>query len=73
MKITIWLGMLTVASVSAAGQGSVSAWQSFGGAMGESPEVTVLESDQNHMLLEISIPAPGHHRRQPHRTGMELC
>ena len=48
--------LLGVASVFAAGQGNVSAWQSFGGAMGESPEVTVLESDQNHMVLEISIP-----------------
>ncbi|MEN8209570.1 MAG: C25 family peptidase propeptide domain-containing protein, partial [Candidatus Fermentibacteria bacterium] len=56
MKRTFLLTLLAVASVFAAGQGSVSAWQSFGGALGESPEVTVLESDQNHMVLEISIP-----------------
>ena len=56
MKKTFLILLLAVASVFAAGQGSVSAWQSFGGAMGESPEVTVLQSDQNHMLLEISIP-----------------
>ena len=56
MKRTFLIVLLAVASVFAAGQGSVSAWQSFGGAMGESPEVTVLESDQNHMVLEVSIP-----------------
>ncbi len=56
MKKTFLILLLAVASVFAAGQGSVSAWQSFGGSMGESPEVTVLESDQNHMVLEISIP-----------------
>ncbi|MCK5117510.1 MAG: T9SS type A sorting domain-containing protein [Candidatus Aegiribacteria sp.] len=56
MKRTFLILLLAVASVFAAGQGSVSAWQSFGGAMGESPEVTVLESDQNHVLLEVTIP-----------------
>ena len=47
---------LTAAVVFAVGQGSVSSWQSFGGSAGDLPEVTVIESDQNHMVVEITIP-----------------
>ncbi|MCK4806030.1 MAG: hypothetical protein KAT09_00215, partial [Candidatus Aegiribacteria sp.] len=48
--------LLISVSAYAVGHGSVSSWQSFGGSMGDIPEVTVLESDQNHMVLVISIP-----------------
>lgn len=56
MKRTFLTLFLATAMVFAAGQGSVSSWQSFGGRAGETPEVMVLESDQNHMVVEISIP-----------------
>ncbi len=55
MKFLLF-AILISASVYAIGPGSVSSWQSFGGSMGAFPEVTVLESDQNHMVVEISIP-----------------
>ncbi|NOQ21198.1 MAG: T9SS type A sorting domain-containing protein [Candidatus Aegiribacteria sp.] len=56
MKRTFLILLLAVTSIFAAGQGGVGSWQSFGGSEGEIPEVTVLESDRNHMVLEISIP-----------------
>lgn len=56
MKRTFLTLFLVTAMVFAAGQGSVSSWQSFSGRAGEAPEVMVLESDQSHMVVEISIP-----------------
>lgn len=53
---TISIIFLAVTTAFAAGMGDVSSWQSFGGSTGEIHEVTVLESDRNHMVLEISIP-----------------
>ena len=49
--------ILLIASMAApaAGPSSVSSWQSFGGAEGEAPAVTLLESGQDHMVLEISL------------------
>jgi hypothetical protein len=56
MKITCFILLLSVAASFASGVGDASSWQSFGGSTGEVSEVTVLESDQNHMVLGISIP-----------------
>ncbi|MCD4776533.1 MAG: T9SS type A sorting domain-containing protein [Candidatus Aegiribacteria sp.] len=56
MKRSFFILLLAVAAVFASGVGDASSWQSFGGSAGEISEVTVLESDQNHMVLEISIP-----------------
>lgn len=55
MKFLVF-AILISTSAYAIGSESVGSWQSFGGSMGNSPEVTVLESDQNHMVLEISVP-----------------
>ena len=49
----VFFVLLASAAVLAAG--SVSSWQSFGGAEGEAPAVTLLESGQDHMVLEISL------------------
>ncbi len=38
------------------GIGGFSAWQSFGDVDGATPAVTLLESDLNHMVVEVSIP-----------------
>ncbi|NOQ21199.1 MAG: T9SS type A sorting domain-containing protein [Candidatus Aegiribacteria sp.] len=48
--------VLIFASAFAAGPVSVGSWQSFGGGEGSVPQVTVLESDIYHMLVEVSIP-----------------
>ncbi|MFO8183739.1 MAG: hypothetical protein R6U39_06145, partial [Candidatus Aegiribacteria sp.] len=53
MRCVFFVLLLASAAVLAAG--SVSSWQSFGGAGGEAPALTLLESDQNHMVLEISL------------------
>ncbi|OPL18801.1 MAG: hypothetical protein AVO35_12860 [Candidatus Aegiribacteria sp. MLS_C] len=56
MKYVLLTLFLVSSVIVAAGFGSASSWQSFGGAEGEAPEMVLLESDQNHMLLEVSIP-----------------
>jgi hypothetical protein len=56
MRHVLLIALLASATLFASGMGSVSSWQSFGGFEGEAPAVTVLESDQSHMVLEISIP-----------------
>ncbi|MBD3278731.1 MAG: hypothetical protein GF388_10560, partial [Candidatus Aegiribacteria sp.] len=56
MKLTILSTLLSAAVLFAAGMGSVSSWQSFGGFEGEAPEITLLESDHMHMVLEIDMP-----------------
>jgi hypothetical protein len=43
-------------SAFAVSSGSVATWQSFGGPAGESPRLTLLESDSHHMLVEITVP-----------------
>ena len=48
--------ILICASAFAAGPGSVSSWQSFGGTEGAVPQITVLESDTYHMLVEVTVP-----------------
>ncbi len=48
--------VLICASAFAAGSGSVSSWQSFGGPEGSVPQITVLESDTYHMIVEVTIP-----------------
>ena len=54
MKMILCMFVIA-ASAFSAGAGSVSSWQSFGGAEGEAPAVTLLESGQDHMVLEISL------------------
>ena len=56
MKTASFICLLAVTAVLAAGSGGVSSWQSFGGPEGASPEVTLLESGQSHMVLEVSLP-----------------
>lgn len=48
--------LLVCAFAYATGPGSVSSWQSFGGSAGSVPQVTVLESDAYHMVVEVTIP-----------------
>lgn len=56
MRITILAMLLATTAVLASGQYSVGSWQSFGGDAGAAPAVNVVESDQNHMVLRISLP-----------------
>jgi hypothetical protein len=56
MKKTLFILFLVAVTVFAAGRGSVSSWQSFGSLSEDTPEVVVLEADQTHMVVEISIP-----------------
>ena len=56
MRRTLFILLLAVAAGFASGIENASSWQSFGGYDGSAAQVTVLESDQNHMVLEISIP-----------------
>lgn len=56
MKRTCFILFLAVAVLTASGRGNVSSWQSFEGPAGEVPGITLLESDQSHMLLEIAVP-----------------
>ena len=56
MKLSICSALLSAAILFAAGAGSVSSWQSFGGFEGETAEITLLESDHTHMVLEVSMP-----------------
>jgi len=51
--------LLIAASAYAIGPGSFSSWQSFGGSNGSVPQVTVLESDIYHMVVEVTIPGFG--------------
>jgi len=56
MKLSFLSLFLACAVLFAAGSGNVSSWQSFGGFDGEAPVFTVLESDQTHMLINVSLP-----------------
>jgi len=56
MTKSFFILFLAVAALFAAGSGNISSWQSFGGAAGDVSSISVLESDQSHMVLEISIP-----------------
>ncbi len=55
MKIVYSILAISVSLVAAA-PGSVGDWQSFGGSEGDVPQVTVLEADSYHMIVEISVP-----------------
>ena len=48
--------ILICASAFAVGPGSTGSWQSFGGTEGSAPQMTVLESDTYHMLVEVTLP-----------------
>lgn len=52
----LFSAFIVTAFAFATGPGSVSSWQSFGGSAGEIPEVTVLESDSYHMVVEVNLP-----------------
>ena len=55
MKLILSI-ILICASAFAVGPGSTGSWQSFGGTEGSVPQVTVLESDTYHMLVEVTVP-----------------
>lgn len=55
----ILLALIIIVSVHASGPGNVSSWQSFGSSEGSVPQVTVLESDNYHMIVEVTIPGFG--------------
>jgi hypothetical protein len=53
MIVTLFL--ISAAAIATAPY-AVGSWQSFGGASGEAPVVSVLESDQSHMIVQVSLP-----------------
>ncbi len=56
MRTLILALFLMSAMTLASGHDGIGSWQSFGESAGAEPQVTVLESDQSHVVLEISIP-----------------
>jgi hypothetical protein len=54
-SIVVALFLISAAAL-ATSQYGVGSWQSFGGAAGEAPVVSILESDQSHMIVQVSLP-----------------
>ena len=56
MRILTLCLLMVSAMALAAGHDAIGSWQSFGGNPGDESVVSVLESDQAHLVLDISVP-----------------